>query len=128
MIKKGILLISHGSSRPDASKALMHVRDDIAKRFAGIDVQLGFMEFESPSIPEAIADMVKNGVKSIRIIPYFLQEGKHLRKDIPALIDSSQKKYSDVDIKMADYIGYDPIMTEILISRLKICDPEFLNR
>ena len=49
-------------------------------------VELAFLEFMSPTLPEAIAALVQGGVCKVAVVPVFLAQGGHLKRDLPATI------------------------------------------
>ena len=50
------------------------------------------MEFNSPSIPEAIADICKEGAAEIIALPMFLYKGNHILHDIPKELKKQGRK------------------------------------
>ncbi len=83
-------------------------------------VLCAYNEIATPSFPDAVEILVKKGAQSIFVVPYFLQAGRHVKRDIPALAQSLRKKYlGRVKIILCAYLGYDARVVEIVKNRLK---------
>lgn len=111
----------HGSPRPIANREMFQVveafkaRPDYSTRFP--IVQVGFMECNEPSIPDAIDLCVREGAKTIVAVPYFLHTGTHVCDDLPTLLEEAQNRHPNVIFRMGEYIGLSPRVTEILRNR-----------
>ena len=116
-----LLVMVHGSPRPVANEDMYRVVDDLrsrpdaAARFPIVEV--GFMECNEPTIPEAIDRCIAAGATRVVAIPYFLHTGTHVCDDLPALLEEAQGRYPTVEFLMGDYIGLSPRLTEVLASR-----------
>jgi len=67
--------------------------------------QLAFLECMDPSLPQAIAEMTKVGVRQIHVIPVFLAVGSHIRKDLPILLDAARAAHPELSITASAAIG-----------------------
>jgi sirohydrochlorin cobaltochelatase len=96
----------------------LKLRPEAAARFPIVEV--GFMECNEPSIPEAIDLCVSRGARSIRAVPYFLHTGNHVCEDLPTLLEEAQNRHPDVDFLLGDYIGLSPALTDLLAKRAEV--------
>ena len=80
-------------------------------------VEVGFMECNEPSIPQAIQKLVESGANSISAVPYFLHTGTHVADDLPGLLEAAARRYTSVDFSMGRYIGASSLLTPILADR-----------
>lgn len=116
-----LLVMVHGSPRPIANEDMYRVvadlraRPDAAARFPIVEV--GFMECNEPTIPEAIARCVEAGAGRIVAVPYFLHTGAHVCDDLPTLLEEARERYPAVEFLMGDYIGLSPRLTDLLAAR-----------
>lgn len=62
----------------------------------------------TPSLPEAIDEMVAKGVLQITVIPVFLAVGSHVRQDLPRLLEQARQKYPELSIQASAAIGEQP--------------------
>jgi sirohydrochlorin ferrochelatase len=90
-------------------------RPDAAERFPIVEV--GFMECNEPSIPEAVDRCVEQGATGVVAVPYFLHTGTHVCDDLPTLLEDAAARYPDVAFRMGDYIGLSPRLTDLLARR-----------
>ena len=82
-------------------------------------VEIAYMEFCEPDIKQGIEALIKKGVDTIKVVPYFLFDGIHIREDIPSTIHEVLKEYPHVTVEMGKTLGADRRLAEILIDRIK---------
>ncbi len=63
------------------------------------------MELAEPSIPTAYRKCVERGASHIICHPYFLSPGRHVQKDIPAIIAGVAKEFPDVTYDITPPLG-----------------------
>jgi sirohydrochlorin cobaltochelatase len=114
-----LLVMVHGSPKPESNADMFRVVERVKAKREYSDVRVGFMECNEPTIPDAIDELVNNGAKSIIAVPYFLHAGTHVADDLPSLLEAAQEKYSDVEFLLGDYLGREPLVTEVLRRRLQ---------
>jgi sirohydrochlorin ferrochelatase len=81
-------------------------------------VEVGFMELNEPTIPEAIARCVAQGATRVVAVPYFLHTGNHVTDDLPGLLEAAQAAYPAVTFLMGDYLGHDPLLADVIAERV----------
>ncbi len=113
---KGIIVVGHGSRSKDARDAFYKIVEQL-KESMGTDVEACFMEISEPFIPEAIEKLYSKGIREIKVLPYFLFSGIHIKEDIPEILLSEKNKHSDLKIYMAQPIGYHEALIDILKER-----------
>jgi sirohydrochlorin ferrochelatase len=116
-MKDALLVMVHGSPRPIANQDMFAVVEVVRQRGAFPIVEVGFMECNEPSIPDAIARCVSEGATRVIAVPYFLHTGMHVTDDLPTLLEEAQERYPQVEFLMGDYLGHDPLLTEVLAER-----------
>ncbi|MBN2041900.1 MAG: CbiX/SirB N-terminal domain-containing protein [Spirochaetes bacterium] len=121
-MKTALLVLGHGSRSKDA----IDVFDKIVKRIQEKgDYELvrgAHMELARPDIPEAVSEIAGLGANRVIMVPYFLYEGIHIKKDIPEIIEELKAKYKDIEFIFARPIGFEPLLADILLSRAKEAD------
>lgn len=116
-----LLVMVHGSPRASANAEMFRVveelkgRPETRERFPVVEV--GFMECNEPSIPEAIDRCVTAGAERVVAVPYFLHTGTHVADDLPTLLEEAEERHPGVEFLMSDYIGLSPHLTDLLTSR-----------
>ena len=116
-----LLVMVHGSPTTIANEDMFRVVEELRRRpdAAGAFpiVEVGFMECNEPTIPEAIERCVAAGATRVVAVPYFLHTGTHVCDDLPTLLEEAQTRYPSVEFLMGDYIGLSPRLTEVLAAR-----------
>lgn len=100
-----IILLAHGSSDQRWCQTFEALA---APTLAAMpESRVAYMELASPSLEEEIASAADAGIRNIRVLPLFLAAGRHLRKDVPAMLDDYRARYQ-VQIDLMPPIGDDP--------------------
>jgi sirohydrochlorin cobaltochelatase len=71
----------------------------------GLPVRLAYLEFMSPSLPQAGAELAGAGCTRIELVPLFLGAGGHVRKDLPLLIAQLQQAWPGLQVNLAPAVG-----------------------
>ena len=116
-MKTALLVMVHGSPRPVANEDMFDVVHVVRERGIFPIVEVGFMEINEPSIPNAIARCVTQGAERVVAVPYFLHTGNHVTDDLPNLLEEAQVQYPNVEFVMGDYLGHDPLMADVVAER-----------
>lgn len=113
-----LLILVHGSPRPIANEEMYRVVGLLRERRAYPIIEVGFMECNTPTIPESVDACVEQGAKTIIAVPYFLHTGTHVASDLPDLLEEARQKYPDVEFRYGDYLGRSEILTDVLERRI----------
>lgn len=106
-----VILLAHGSSDKRWCKTFERLAEPTLHSVE--NSAIAYMELAEPSLETVIADSKQHGVESFTIVPLFLAAGRHLRKDVPAMINELETKHS-VQIRLADPIGMNPKLGEAI--------------
>jgi sirohydrochlorin cobaltochelatase len=103
-----MILFAHGSRDRRWAQPFEHLRDKVARRVSSeVRVVLAFLEVMQPDLPQAVNDAIAAGCRSIDVIPVFLGEGGHVRRDLPALVASLSARHPETAIRVATAVGED---------------------
>ncbi|WNY28718.1 hypothetical protein MmiEs2_09210 [Methanimicrococcus stummii] len=86
MVKETLLLVGHGSKLPYSKQLILDIAEKVKARNEFENVEIGLMEFNEPSIPDALKKIIEGGSKRIIVVPVFLAPGTHTEKDIPRIL------------------------------------------
>lgn len=116
MNKNGILLFAHGARDTAWAQPFEAAQRVLRTRAAaqGTEVALAFLEFMSPTLLEAGAELARRGCTHVTVVPLFLGAGGHVRKDVPRLLDELAAQHPDTEWRLSAAIGE----TDILIQAL----------
>ena len=116
------ILIAHGSRRTEAATEHGALCEAVSAA-AGTEVRPAYLELAEPLIPEAIDAAVANGATAVRLLPYFLHPGNHVREDLPRIVESARLAHPGVTVELRPHVGGDPRLVELLAS-LTVTDGE----
>lgn len=116
MTKDGILLFAHGARDPAWAQSFEATERALRARAQaqGADVALAFLEFMSPTLLEAGAQLAAQGCTQVTVVPLFLGAGGHVRKDLPRLMAEMAEQHPQVQWRLSAAVGE----TDILIQAL----------
>ncbi len=105
-IKIGVIIVDHGSRVKEANDALLKLVQKYKLHSRLSIVEGAHMEMSEPSIASAFEQCVNQGANRIICHPYFLSKGRHVKEDIPSLLESAALQYKDKNIS---YILTEPL-------------------
>ncbi|MCX7615202.1 MAG: CbiX/SirB N-terminal domain-containing protein [Clostridiales bacterium] len=116
---KGILILAHGSREKSTEDTLK----EIVKMLKGIMkdhiIESAFLQFCDTDLHAGLDKLKAQGVDEIKVVPYFLFEGVHIREDIPKEIDEYLENNKDIKITLGKTLGSDRRLAEILADRVR---------
>ncbi|MDR6535577.1 CbiX/SirB N-terminal domain-containing protein [Variovorax soli] len=110
----GIVLLAHGSRDARWREPIEAVARRVAERAPATLVRCAYLELSQPDLRSAMADMVAAGAVGVRVVPLFLGMGKHLREDLPRLLDDLRARHPHVPLELASAIGEEPEVLDLL--------------
>ncbi len=116
---KALLVMAHGSPRPEANESILRVADVLRARNAFPFILVCYLDCNEPDIPRGVDQCVAAGAREIVAVPYFLHSGKHFLRDIPALLEEAAQRHPGVSIRMTDYVGHMPALADVLRDRVR---------
>ena len=120
MKKIAVLIVGHGSRIKGFQKPMEQLASRLGQDRRFVMVLCAYLEIASPSISEAIGWCIQKGADEVRVLPYFLSMGNHVKSDIPRLVIAARKKYrGQVKIMLCPYLGYHERIVAIVQERLK---------
>jgi len=106
-IQKCLILFAHGARDPAWAEPFQRLRGLTQSHLPGMRVELGFLELMKPSLPELVAQQIEQGSRQITIVPVFLGQGGHVRRDLPLLIEQLRQAYPSIEFHIAAAAGED---------------------
>jgi sirohydrochlorin cobaltochelatase len=100
-----IILLAHGSSDQRWCRTFEVLATPTLDSVPGS--RIAYMELAEPSLDTVISEGSREGIRQYTVVPLFLAAGRHLRKDVPAMIQDLQAQYG-VNIALAPPIGENP--------------------
>lgn len=125
-MKTALILFAHGARDPEWANPMRRVQAAIRQRVSEMPVELAFLEFLTPSLPEAVAKLVAQGCDKIVVMPMFIARGGHLKNDLPRIIEMLRSTYPEVEFSLGGAIGEDETVIQAMaLATLKFAGMEF---
>ena len=103
--KQKIILLAHGSSDQRWCDTFEKLAEPTLASVPGSRV--AYMELSSPSLQDAVAEGLAQGIETFTVVPLLLAAGRHLRKDVPTMLDDLEKEHG-VSITLQPPVGENP--------------------
>src|SRR5438128_11846440 len=102
MSATALLLIAHGSRRPEANADLDDLAGVLRARGEWRHVQPAYLELCEPDIVKGGELCVAAGAKRVVLVPYFLSAGVHVVNDLAAARDELARLHPAVGFVLAE--------------------------
>lgn len=114
--KSGIILLAHGSREDKSTTRWMQ---EVLRRTAALlpprlRLEAAFLQFNRPDLEEAVSRLREECVEDIYIMPLFLHPGRHLRHDIPSLVERIRERNPWVRLELLPSLGEQAWLFEVL--------------
>ncbi len=104
--KQALVLFAHGARDPRWAEPLARVQQMLELRVAAtVSIHQAFLELMSPSLPQLLEQLIAQHVERVTIVPVFLGQGGHVRRDLPELIAKLEADYPQIHFSLAVAIG-----------------------
>ena len=112
--RRALILFAHGARDPRWALPFERLQQVTQLAQPEVTVCNAYLEFMSPDLPAAVAELVKNACNEITIVPVFLGQGGHVLKDLPILIEQLQADYPGVHLNKVEAVGEDASVLEAI--------------
>lgn len=114
-----VLLIAHGSRRAEANADCIALAGRIAAGSDFMRVQPAFLELAEPDIAGGAGLCLAAGARRVLMVPYFLSEGVHLRRDLTAARDELAARHPGVAFVLGPPLGPHPLLDRLVGERIR---------
>jgi sirohydrochlorin cobaltochelatase len=104
-MKPGLLLFAHGARDPRWALPFEAVLRRVRQAQSQLPARLAYLEFMSPNLAQAGAELVASGCDHIDVLPLFLGAGGHVRKDLPLLLEALRAAHPGLSLKLHPSVG-----------------------
>ena len=116
---RAMLVVGHGSRDADGLEEFWALADTIRTSAGELSTGFGFIELASPSVDEAIDDLISRGATEIVSVPLVLLAAGHLKNDGPAALARARARHPAVHFHLARDLGIDPCVLEVVTDRIR---------
>ncbi len=121
--RTAILLIAHGSRQQSANDDLHELAARLSAQRTFSIVEPCFLELAEPELLAGGHRCVALGATRVLMIPYFLSDGVHLRRDLTAARDELNRRHPDVQFILGSPLGPHPLLDELVADRIRELGP-----
>jgi sirohydrochlorin cobaltochelatase len=61
-----------------------------------------------PDLHEAARTLAAEGVKAVTVVPLFLAQGKHLKRELPEMVEALKRKHRGMEFRVTPALGEEP--------------------
>src|SRR5450432_1045090 len=101
----GLILFAHGARDPRWAEPFERLRAKIQAARPDLPVALAYLEWMTPDLGTAVDRLVAMGHTHLRVVPVFLGQGGHVRRDLPELVDQAAARHATVVIELVEPVG-----------------------
>ena len=105
MASDAMILFAHGARDPEWARPVEAVAKCLRSRFPDRQIQVAFLEFMSPTLAEAVAQLLATSLSSVDILPFFIAQGGHLRKELPEMLEALRASYPETQLHLLPPLG-----------------------
>jgi sirohydrochlorin cobaltochelatase len=116
-----VLIVAHGSRDQAARMEFVEQARAIAAELPDIRVEHAVLEFpgdHAPSIGDAV-DALAPTAKRLVVLPLFLFDAGHVRRDVPAELAAARERSPHLEINILPQVGEDDGLLEVLADRAR---------
>jgi sirohydrochlorin cobaltochelatase len=105
MPKTALILFAHGARDPEWAAPLRRVCALVRAQAPQLRVELAFLEFLPPNLRDTAELLVGEGFARIVVLPMFIAQGGHLKRDLPLLLDELRAAHPQTAFEQAAALG-----------------------
>ncbi|MGS0742940.1 sirohydrochlorin chelatase [Glaciimonas sp. GG7] len=106
--KQAMILFAHGARAASWAEPFERLQKITQAQLPEVTVVLAFLELMTPQLPQVLADFATDGMTEVTIVPIFLGQGGHVKRDLPLLVATAQEQYPGMLIKVTETVGEQP--------------------
>ncbi|MDJ1137775.1 sirohydrochlorin chelatase [Streptomyces iconiensis] len=119
MSRPALLLVAHGSRGPRHAATVGALAARVRSALPGVRVRVGHLDFDAPSVPDALARLYGEGVREAVAVPLLLTRAFHAKTDIPAVLTEATRHLPGMEVRQADVLGPHTLLVTALERRLR---------
>ena len=106
MSSSAVILFAHGARESEWARPFENVRDSL--RSEGLRVELAYLEIMNPSLEDTARALVAEGYRAMTIVPLFLAQGKHLKRQLPEMVAALRRDNPSTEFRVTPALGEEP--------------------
>lgn len=126
MTQQALILFAHGARDPEWARPVEAVATSLRQINPDVPVRVAFLEFMAPTLPDAVVELCAQHSAAgrsltdlqIDILPFFIAQGGHVRRDVPEMLNVLAEQYPDLKIRLLQSLGELPPVQEAMASAI----------
>lgn len=114
-MKHALIVFGHGSRDPLWAETLEALRERLRSALPDTEVKLAYLEFLKPTLAECVDALWQRGCGDIAVMPAFVAEGAHLRRELPNLVNQARSGREGLSITLLPAMGDLPEVQEAIV-------------
>lgn len=103
--RTALILFAHGARDPEWASPMRRVCATVRAQAPALRVELAFLEFMSPQLAPCAEALLAEGYDRLVVLPMFIAQGGHLKRDVPLLLDELRARYPQASFELASAVG-----------------------
>jgi sirohydrochlorin cobaltochelatase len=116
--ERAIILFAHGARDARWSETLIALRHRVEARAPSALVAVAYLEFQPPTLQQALAAAVERGCRTVDVVPVFWSNGGHIAGDLPPLIDAFRRQHPQVALRVRPVLSELPGLLDFIADRI----------
>ncbi|MEM9585814.1 MAG: sirohydrochlorin chelatase [Planctomycetota bacterium] len=116
--RDGVLLIGHGTRQANGTDQFFQLADQLQHVMGKVPVAACLLEFQEPTIAQAWASLVDQGVTRIWAAPLLLFAAGHAKQDIPTILAECQRDSPEIVCQMARPLSRQRQLIALVLQRI----------
>jgi len=112
--RDALVLFAHGARDARSALPLERLRLELERMRPGTPVRTAFLEIQSPSLPQVLAELAAADCRSVGIVPIFWSQGGHVAVDLPALVQEFVAREPGVRVRVLPALSELPGMHDFV--------------
>jgi len=104
---EALVLFGHGARDPRWALPFQRLQKMTQDSSPELRVELAFLEFMTPGLPDLAAQLAKDGCTKMSLVPVFLGQGGHVLRDLPILLENLKQAHPEMSIHLSTAVGED---------------------
>lgn len=75
---------------------------------------LAFLDLMTPPLEAAIEALVADGAQHVTVVPVFMAQGGHVKRDVPLILDALRARYPAVTIALTPPVGESDVVVDAI--------------
>lgn len=116
--RRALVIIAHGSRRTEANEEFFALVKHVSEGSTGYAAIVpALLEQAPPTLLQACLSLPE-GIEQIDVYPLFLNQGRHVEKDIPAQVADVMEAMPEKTVRLLNYFGQSAGFPALIVQHL----------